>query len=190
MSRGIRLFTAICLVVLTGAALFAADQKEPAKESAGQVIGESREQTLGPVTFAHITVKTNLQKIGDVAKEGVEKVARLMSENKIFPSGPPMFVSHGASQDATAEFTLDMGYIVPDDAKAVGDLKVTKLEKFHCMSVLYTGPAATISTAYEKVYPDLSKAGHTPSSVSREMFLYWEAPDSPNNVMQVSAGIQ
>jgi effector-binding domain-containing protein len=190
MSRHIRLFTAIGLVVASSAALFAADPKDPAKEPTGRVVGDSREQTLRPVTYAHITVKTNLQKIGDVAKEGVEKVAKLMSDNKIFPSGPPMFVYHGASPDPAVEFTLDIGYIAPDDAKAAGDLKVTKLEKFHCMSVLYTGPAATIATAYEKVYPDLSKAGHTPASESREMFLYWEAPDSPNNVMQVSAGIQ
>jgi effector-binding domain-containing protein len=194
MSRYIRSFVAIGLVVASGAVLLAADQKEPAKEpakdAAGQVVGESREQTLRATAFAHVTVKTSIQKIGEVASKTLEKVAKLMSDNKIFPVGPPMFVYHGASPDPAAEFTLDIGYLVPDDAKAAGDLKVTKLEKFHCMSVLYTGSVKGIAAAYGKVYPDLSNAGHTPTSESRELFLYWEGEDSPNNVIQVSAGIQ
>ena len=189
MSHSIRLGT-IGLVVAVSTALFAADQKEPAKESAGQVIGESREQTLKPVTFAHITVKTSIQKIGDTARDGFEKLAKLMKDNNAFPAGPPMLISHGATQDPAAEFTLDIGYIVADDAKGGGELKVEKLEKFHCSSVLYTGPADKVSAAYEKVYGDLSKAGHQPTTEAREMFLYWEGADSPNNVMQVSAGIQ
>ena len=190
MSGHIRMFLVLALVLAGGAALFAADPKEPAKDSAGQVVGDSREQTLRPVTFAHITVKTNLQKIGDTAKDGFEKVVKLMKDNNVFPSGPPMFVYHGASPDPMAEFTLDIGYIVPDDAKGAGDLKIEKLEKFHCTSVLYTGPAEKVGAAYEKAYGDLAKAGHAPTSESREMFLYWEGADSPNNVMQISAGIQ
>lgn len=190
MSRYLRPFVAIGLVVASSAVLLAADQKEPAKDAVGQVVGDSREQTLRATTFAHVTVKTSFQKIGDVASKTLEKVAKLMSEDKIFPVGPPMFVYHGATPDPTSEFTLDIGYIVPDDAKAAGDLKVTKLDKFHCMSILYTGSVKGVSAAYGKVYPDLSNAGHTPTSESREIFLYWEGEDSPNNVIQVSAGIQ
>ena len=183
---------AVVLLVLAGRAqVFAADPAEPAKDAAGgNVVGESRVQTLRAVSFCHITVKTTLQKIREVANEGFEKVRKAMAEDKIVPSGPPMFVFHGASPDPAAEFTLDIGFIVPDDAKAAGDVKVEKLEKFHCTSVLYTGPAAGVSVAYEKVYFDLTRASHMPTSESREMFLYWEGPDSPNNVIQVSAGIQ
>jgi effector-binding domain-containing protein len=190
MSKSIPLIAVVGLITVGGAALFAADQKEPARDASAPLVSDSHVQTLRAVTFCHITVKTSIQKMSQTAREGVKKLDKLMAENKIRPEGPPMFVYHGASPDPAAEFTLDMGFVVPDDTKAAGELKVDKLEKFHCMSVLYTGPAPGVSAAYEKVYPDLTKAGHTPTSESREMFLYWEGEDSPNNVIQVSAGIQ
>lgn len=190
MSRSILMIALACLTVAGGRALFAADEKEPVKADAAPGVCDSRLQTLRPVTFCHVTVKTNLQNIGQAAKDGFDKVGKEMADQKIVPSGPPMMVFHGATPDPAADFTLDIGLIVPDDAKPAGDLKVDKLEKFRCMSVLYTGPVKGVSAAYQKVYPDLARAGHTPTAESREMLLYWEGEDSPNNVIQVSVGIK
>lgn len=190
MFRSLRILSAVCLVTVASLSARAGDTAEPPKEAAAPTVCPAHEQTLRAITYAHITVKTTLEKISGAATEGMEKVSRLMAENKIVPAGPPVFLLHDMTPDRTAEFTLDLGFIVPPDAKGSGELKVEKLEPYHCMSVLYTGPVAGLSAAYRKFHSALNDAGKTPPGNSRQMFLYFESPDSPNNVVQVSVEIQ
>jgi hypothetical protein len=46
-----------------------------------------------------------------------------------------------------------------------------------------------IDRAYEKLGPSVTAAGHTPTGETRELYLYWEKPESPNNVIQLQMGI-
>jgi effector-binding domain-containing protein len=92
--------------------------------------------------------------------------------------------------DMTKPFTLDIGIETVDDAKPTDDLKVRKLSRFKCATMLYTGSLQNLSKVYEKLVPAALAAGHKLTGESREFYLYWEGPDSKNNVVQVQVGIE
>jgi effector-binding domain-containing protein len=57
-------------------------------------------------------------------------------------------------------------------------------------TMLYTGSTANIAKVYEKLMPAVAKAGLTPAGDFREMYIYWERPDSLNNVIQVQVELK
>jgi effector-binding domain-containing protein len=111
-------------------------------------------------------------------------------QGKVHYTGAALFVYHGVTQDFAKPFTLDIGYLAADDAKAAGEFKVRKLDEFRCATVLYTGPVTSIHAAYGKLMPALGKAGHKPTTENREYYMYYETPDSPNDVTMVAVGIE
>ena len=91
--------------------------------------------------------------------------------------------------DPNKPFTLDIGVIVKDGNPKPDGIQLNKVGPLHCASVLYTGPIAQIAQAYGKLYGELGRRGLQPTDVSREVYLYWEGPDSVNNVIQVQADL-
>jgi effector-binding domain-containing protein len=104
--------------------------------------------------------------------------------------GPPIFVYHGATGDPTAKFTLDTGLTVPADTKALGEFKVKKLPALHAATAYFTGPLASLGAAYAQFFPQLMQAGHIPTGDMREVYLFWEGPESANNVVEIQIGIK
>jgi effector-binding domain-containing protein len=58
-----------------------------------------------------------------------------------------------------------------------------------CATLIYRGSVAHLKEAFGKLYHEIDARGLTPSGVSREVYLYWEGVDSPNNVIQLRAGL-
>jgi effector-binding domain-containing protein len=104
--------------------------------------------------------------------------------------GPPIFVYHGATGDPTAKFTLDTGFAVPADTKPLGEFKVNKLPGYRAATAYFTGPLSSLGAAYTQFFPELMKAGYTPTGDMREVYLFWEGPDSANNVVEIQVGIK
>jgi effector-binding domain-containing protein len=189
----IRIFAVAAILVLT-MQTFAAEpakevKKEPAKP-AEYLIGEMHVQTIPAQDFIYGSAETTFEKIGDVVNKYIPMLVDGIKEGKIIQKSCAMFVYKGIGQDMTKPFTLEVGWCVTDKAKEVGELKLRKTAEFKCATILYTGALSNIGKAYEKLMPALLAAGYQPSGESREMYLYFEDPESVNNVVQIQMGVK
>ena len=63
-------------------------------------------------------------------------------------------------------------------------------ERTQCATILYVGPATHIGDAWQALYRSVRDEGLTPTDEERELYLYWEGVESPNNIVQVQLGIK
>lgn len=151
-------------------------------------VSEVAARTLAPKTIIYKEVETSLAEMGQTVGPILEELTKLVDEKKVVFDGCAVFVYQGASPDPTRKFKLQVSFAVVDDTKPQGDFKVRKLEPFKCLTVLYGGPIASVSRAYEKVYGGLGN--NVPTGESREYYYDWEGVESPNNVELVAVGIK
>ncbi|HEY8668397.1 MAG TPA: hypothetical protein VIL86_17230 [Tepidisphaeraceae bacterium] len=81
-------------------------------------------------------------------------------------------------------FAADMPASKPADYQ-IGEMR---MQEFKPMGYLYSGAMAHISETYEKLMPQIFAAKLTPAETVREVYMYWEGPESPNNVVQIQVG--
>jgi effector-binding domain-containing protein len=180
------------IIALAATCSFAHAQDKAAVEAqpAAQV-GEARVRTLPAITYFHRSVDATLNTLTDRIHEVMPSLVKAAEESKAHIVGPSVLIYHGVTGDRDAHFTLDIGFPIADaDAKPVGDFKIKKLPGFRCISLLYTGDIEHLSAAYEKLGPEIAKGQLEPGDESRQMMLYWEGQDSPNNVIQVMLGVK
>jgi effector-binding domain-containing protein len=188
-------FVGVCSILFCFAALLRGDDKPPQGNSS-VTISPMRIQTVPAMNYLYIAVETTFAKMGDPIKEGFDRVFGAASDAKLLIARPTMLVYQGGPHfDPQKTFKMEFGVIIADDAKlpdlpADGDIKVRKTAPFKCATILYTGPIDQQGQAYQKLIPALTAAGHTPTGEEREMCLYWEGLDSPNNVFQMQIGIK
>jgi effector-binding domain-containing protein len=151
-------------------------------------ITEVARRTLAPKTILYREVETSLSEMGTTVGPIIEELQKLVKEKKVSYAGCGVFVYFGASADPTKKFKLQVSFAVAEDTKPQGEFKVRKLEPFKCLTVVYAGPLASISRAYEKAFGNLG--GSVPTGETREYYLDWEGVDSPNNVELVAVGIK
>lgn len=168
----------------------AAQPKKEAPKPAEYLIGEMHQQTIPAQDYIYGSAETTFEKLGEVVNKFIPLLVAGIQEGKIIQKGPAMFVYKGLGEDMSKPFTLEVGWCVTDKAKEAGELKVRKTAEFKCATILYTGALANIGKAYEKLMPLVFAAGLQPSGESREMYLYFESPESPNNVVQIQMGVK
>jgi effector-binding domain-containing protein len=94
-------------------------------------------------------------------------------------------------QNPEKGFKMETGWFVPEGTEALGDFKVREVPKFKCATMLYVGPANhRIGEAWQKLYDAIRARGLTSTDEERELYLYWEGPDSANNIVQVQVGVK
>ena len=152
-------------------------------------VSEMRVQTIAGFTYLYDSSETTLARMADPVGRMLPALMRASAEGKVRPAGPIIMMYHDL-KDLSQPFTLDVGCSAQPDTKPVGTFKVRKVEPFRCATVLFTGPIKHIGEAYQKLVADLDGAHLTTTGTSREFYLYWEGPDSPNNVVQIQMGIQ
>jgi effector-binding domain-containing protein len=173
---------------------FQARAAEPAKREAPKpaeyLLGEMHIQDLPAVNYIYGGAETTFDKMMEVIGKYMPMLTKGMDEGKIRPAGSGLFIYKGVKEDMSKPFTLEVGWCVPDNAQPVGELKVRKIPAAHCATLLYTGSAANISKAYEKLMPAIDAAGLKPVGDMREMYLYWEGAESVNNVIQFQVEVK
>jgi general secretion pathway protein G len=102
---------------------------------------------------------------------------------------PAIFIYEGNTGDPKKKFKLTTGFPAKENAKAIGEFKVKKVEGIRCASVYYTGSLEHIGKAYESLFTQLIKAGHKPTGETRELYLFWAGEASPNTVVELQAAI-
>lgn len=180
---------ATIVVSLFVSSFFAAGQDLQAKKSVAlsSQVGEARVRTFRPMTYFYGTVQTDLKSLSGQINTLLPEVARA-AEGRI--AGTPVLIYHGNTGDPNKTFTLEVGYPVKEGTQANGNFQVKKLDAFRCVSLLYTGPTATIHEAYESLRKPGVLAAETPTDESRQMVLYWEGEESSNNVFQIMISVR
>ena len=190
--RGIRLavlgMCAAGLMVCVGRG----QEKKADEGSGGGVaqVADVRVLTLKAIHFMHVSFDTTLQDLHEQLKTRLPEMAKTAHGAKLGTGMPMILILHGADGNPATKIKLDLGFQVPPGTEAKGDWKVDELAEYRCVSLVYSGPIARIGDAYEKLVPAASDNNRQPTDESRQMYLYWEGEDSPNNVVQVTIGVK
>jgi predicted transcriptional regulator YdeE len=152
-------------------------------------VGEMRELNLPAFNFTYLSGETSIAGLPQFIDKMIANLNAEMEVGQIKVAGPVIFIYHGMTQEPNRKFTMEIGVVSKGDAKPPEGFKVRKLEPFHCAAVLYTGPVAGIGAAWGKLYGAMGTARLQPAEESREMYVYWEGSESPNNVIWVQAGL-
>jgi len=191
MSRySVVFISSLALLIVSPLALAAEEANKPEQAKPAFVISEMRVQKLPGPTVLYSQTQTTIGKISELAEKTIGAIEKAAAEAHAPVQGPVVFVYEGATAQPDQPFKLTIGLMVGEGAKDVGEYKVKKLSDFRCATVIYSGPMANVGEAATKLYSSLMAAGHKPTAEMREYYLYFEKPDSPNNIVLMQAGIQ
>lgn len=171
-------------VLLLCAAEAAAQRTEP-------TIGALIVQTIPVKHYVSGSIETEFKSMGEPVGKTLTAIINAGKEKKLVLPGPVLHFYYGAPhRDPAKTFKMETGFFVPEGIKTVGDFKVRELPEFKCATILYVGPAPRIGDAWQALYRSLGAKGLTPTDEERELYLYWEGVDSPNNIVQVQVGVK
>ncbi|MBI1830830.1 MAG: GyrI-like domain-containing protein [Planctomycetes bacterium] len=163
----------------------------PAQEKNAPVIGELMVQTIPAKSYVYGGIETDFKSMGKPIGETLGGLIKLAGENKLPLTGPVMHFYYGAPHTAPDKgFKMETGFFVQPGSKLSDDFKVRELPRYKCATILYVGPATRIGDAWQKLYKSVRDRGLTPTDEEREVYLYWEGVDSPNNIVQVMVGVK
>jgi molybdopterin synthase sulfur carrier subunit len=161
----------------------------PAPHNAEFVVSDMRVRTVPGFAYLYDRSQTSIPKIADVVRATLPGLQKGMSDGKFRPAGPLVLIYQNMT-DRSQPFTLDIGFIVSRETVGFEQFKVRQENTFRCATVLFSGPISSIPQAYDKLMSAVSAAELKPTMTFREINLFWEGPESPNNVIQIQAGIQ
>jgi len=162
-----------------------------AQEENNSVMGELMLQTIPAKGYVYGSFDTDFKSMGKPVGETLGTIIKAAGENKIPLTGPVMHFYYGAPHQAPDKgFKMETGFFVFPGTKLSDEFKVRELPKYKCATILYVGPTARIGDAWQKLYKSVNDRGLTPTDEEREIYLYWEGVDSPNNIVQVMVGVK
>jgi len=136
-------------------------------------------------------IETDFKNMGEPVGKTLTDLMEAAKEEKVGLHGPVVHFYYGAPhRDPAKRFKMETGFFVPEDAPGVAKFKRRKLPAFKCATILYIGPAPQIGEAWQQLYRSVRDQGLTPTDEERELYLYWEGVDSPNNIVQVQLGVK
>ena len=174
----------------TAPAAPAAPAAPPAPADQEAVVSKTRLQEIKGCTYLYSSGEATLNGVGQTIHTLIEPMTAAIEEGKIHPVGPPVFVYHGVTGERDKPFTLEVGFPIREEAKPPADFKVRKLDDLRCCGALFSGPMQQMAQAYQQIMGDVFTLGVEPSDEIREMILYWDNEQSPNNVVMVMVGIK
>ncbi|HZL38609.1 MAG TPA: GyrI-like domain-containing protein [Tepidisphaeraceae bacterium] len=148
-----------------------------------------RVQTIGRTGFVYLATRTSMNDIAKPAGQMKTALGEAVSSGVLRPTGPMLFIYHDPSEDPAKPFDLEIGFPTDSENAPPGQFKFRRLTPFRCATVIYRGPMKDIGQAYDRLIPQIIAARHVPSDQTRENYLSWKGPDSPNNVVQIEVGI-
>ncbi len=140
--------------------------------------------------FMSATATTTIPKIKEVVAAKFGPMGKAAREAGVHFEGPAIFIYQGATGEMEQPFDLTMGMPVAADAKDVGEYKVAKRPGMLCVSAYYTGDISHLGEAWGKFYGQAMQRGVKPTGESREVYLFWEGEESPNNVIELQIAIE
>jgi effector-binding domain-containing protein len=163
-----------------------------AQQPAGAThIGDVFVQTIPAQHYVHGSIDTDFKSMREPVGKTLDALGAAAKDKKVQFKSPLLHLYHGGAHAAPGKpFKMETGFFVAEGVKEVGDFKVRQLPRFKCASLFYVGPGPRIGEAWQALYAALPGKGLTPTGEEREWYLYWEGPDSPNNIVQVQVGVK
>lgn len=104
-------------------------------------------------------------------------------------TGPAIFIYRGSDGAPNTEFDFSAGFqVLPDEPTPQG-FEMSTLPAFRCATLYYTGSLANLPQAWQTAMEKVTQAQLRPTGEQRELYLYWEDPQSPNNVIEIQIGV-
>ena len=173
----------LTLVLATCFALFAR-AADPAP------LSEVRVKETAPRQYLCSKKELKLGQLGEFAKETIPQLVEKATELKLAQTGPILITYFNFFGDPEQLFTAEIGLpIHKEEAENAGSFYVRKVPKFKCVSVIFQGPLSKIGEAWQ-TFAQAAMARGEPTGESRELYLYWEGHDSPNNVVEMQMGLK
>jgi effector-binding domain-containing protein len=183
----------VALMFLISSTTFCAAQPTTKPAAAGKqpyAVTPMRVQELkGFDTFAYVESETSFADLHPTIDKQMRQINEAINTGKFQPDGPVIFIYKNVI-DMSKPFTLQIGMPAKRGVQAAGDLKVRKLDPLRSATITYSGSVDDIPKPYEQLFKDLATAGLTPTGENREVYAYWEGPDSVNNVVVIQIGVK
>jgi effector-binding domain-containing protein len=168
----------------------AAPTTQPMMKAPAFFVSDMRVQTIAGFNYAYQSADTTFEKMIEPIGQSIAALQAASADGKLRPKGSLILIYQDL-KGMDQPFKVDIGMPVEKDAAAPGPgFKVRKVEAFRCATVIYSGPMTGIGAAYQKLLTDMAQANLTPGTTAREFHLYFESPESPNNIVQIQMAIQ
>lgn len=184
-------FVGVVSSILLSGFLLTSRQAQAQEKDREPTIASMIVQTIPAKQYIFGSIETDFKNMGKPVVATLTALGEKSREEKKALFGPVLHYYYGAPHRAPDKaFKMETGFFAPDGVKDIGDFKVRELPAFKCASVLYVGPGTRIGDAWQNVYRSLRAQGLTATDEERELYLYWEGVDSPNNIVQVQVGVK
>jgi effector-binding domain-containing protein len=131
-----------------------------------------------------------LAQMGEFAHETIRQLVEKATDLKLAQTGPIIIIYFNFHGDPEQTFTAERGLpIHADAAKNAGDFYVRKAPRFKCAAAIFQGPLSKIGDAWQS-FAQTAMAKGEPTGESRELYLYWEGENSPNNIVELQMGLK
>lgn len=152
-------------------------------------IGEVDIQTVSAFTYGSVHARTTLTKLQETIGVLMPKFEAAASKGDVHPSGAMVFTYDGATGDPDQEFDLRLGAFINRPVAPGSGIDSSDEPAMKCATLVYRGSLANMKEAFGKLYGVIGARGLRPTGISRELYLYWEGPSSPNNIVQLQVGV-
>ena len=169
--------------MLTGSVLIAR-AADPAPHS------EIRIKETAPRNYLCMKKELKIDEMHEFAQEAITKLLETATEARLGQGGPVMFTYFNFQGDPNQTFTAEIGLpIAKEGAPKTEGLYVRKAPKSKCASAIFQGPLPKLGEAWQSFAAGAAAKGEL-TGESRELYLYFEAFDSPNNIVELQMGLK
>jgi effector-binding domain-containing protein len=141
-------------------------------------------------TYLCLKKELKLAEMSEFAVAAITELFQKSTEQKLGQGGPVMFTYFNFTGDPDQKFTAEIA--LPINKKEVeksGGPYLRETSKFKCASAIYQGPLKKIGEVWGAFVGAAMQKGE-PTGESRELFLYYESAESPNNIVELQMGLK
>jgi len=142
-----------------------------------------------PVNVFYHSEITTLKDLKDVANREIDKMYQEADKLGLKEVAPMQFVYKGVDDKPDTRFTLEIAMVVDEEKPYDGKYKFKELEGFTCATTIHKGDINKLNETYEYFMPEVFNSGRQITDTSREVYLNWVAPESPDNITEIQIGI-
>lgn len=187
------ILASLAALMVAGLVATAQDKDKPAVPPAvpGPAIGELIVQAIPAKAYFSAPIDTDFKAMGEPIVKNLTAMQAAAKDVGLVLTGPVVHVYEMAPHRAPEKpFRMRTGWFVPEALKKVGPYPVTELPAMRCASLLYVGPGSKIGEGWQRLYRAALDKGLEPTGEERELTLYWEGVQSPNNIVQMQIGVK
>lgn len=136
-----------------------------------------------------LRLNTQLSTLPQDVADHPERLYQAVTNAKLEPTGPMVFVYRDMSDDMEAPFELEIALPVASTAHYEGEATATTLDKLRYVETVHTGDLRQLGDTYQTFFAQLGSAGLAPAKETREVYTHFVDSNSADNVTHIQVGI-